>query len=126
MAKIRFGSFKEENDLVKNKKEAEALQKKIPKGSHVLIQGNVEVDRYENSELVMTIVKGIMLLPKKAREDKSEVKRIELHCHTKMSKMDGLTPIEELVDTAAKWGHKALAITDHGVVQAYPLPMMRQ
>ena len=120
LAKIRFGSFKEENDLVKNKKEAEALQKKIPKGSHVLIQGNVEVDRYENSELVMTIVKGIMLLPKKAREDKSEVKRIELHCHTKMSKMDGLTPIEELVDTAAKWGHKALAITDHGVVQAYP------
>ena len=120
LAKIRFGSFKEENDLVKNKKEAEALQKKIPKGSHVLIQGNVEVDRYENSELVLTIVKGILLLPKKAREDKSEVKRIELHCHTKMSKMDGLTPIEELVDTAAKWGHKALAITDHGVVQAYP------
>jgi DNA polymerase-3 subunit alpha (Gram-positive type) len=119
-AKIRFGSFKEKNDLVKNEKESGELQKKIPVGSHVLIQGNIRVDRFANSELVMEDIKGIMLLDKESREDHASVKRVELHCHTKMSKMDGITPIEELVDTAHRWGHKALAITDHAVVQAYP------
>ena len=84
------------------------------------IQGNITVDKYANSELVMVGVKGIMKEPVELREDRAEVKRVELHCHTKMSKMDGLTPIKELVDTAVRWGHKALALTDHGVVQAFP------
>ena len=91
--------------------------RKDSQGIHVLIQGNVEVDRYENSELVMTIVKGIMLLPKKAREDKSEVKRIELHCHTKIRQDGWLAPIEELVDTAAKWGLRPLPLRTTGVVR---------
>lgn len=119
-AKIRFGERNEGNDPKKNQKECVDLQAKIPEGSLVKIQGNITVDKYANSELVMVGVKGIMKEPVELREDKAEVKRVELHCHTKMSKMDGLTPIKELVDTAVRWGHKALALTDHGVVQAFP------
>lgn len=119
-AKIRFGERNEGNDPKKNQKECADLQSKIPEGSLVKIQGNITVDKYANSELVMVGVKGIMKEPVELREDKAEVKRVELHCHTKMSKMDGLTPIKELVDTAVRWGHKALALTDHGVVQAFP------
>lgn len=120
MAKIRFGEGKNNNDLEKNRAEATAFQKKLPVGSYVTLQGNIMVDRYENSELIMMPVRSIVLEEHQEVMDKAETKRIELHCHTKMSKMDGVTPIKELVQTALKWGHKAIALTDHGVVQAFP------
>ena len=118
--KIRFGERNEGNDIAQNRKACAELQNQIPVGTKVKLQGNITVDKYANSELVMVGVKGIMVEPSDKREDNAETKRVELHCHTKMSKMDGLTPIKDLVQTAVAWGHKALALTDHGVVQAFP------
>lgn len=95
------------------------FKKKVKPGMRLRIKGNVAPDKFLFDEMVID-PKGIMIVPKKERMDNAEIKRVELHCHTKMSKMDGVTPMEELVETAIKWGHKALAITDHGVVQAFP------
>ena len=53
-------------------------------------------------------------------KDLSAVKRVELHCHTKMSDMDGVSDVTDIVERAHDWGHPAIAITDHGVVQAFP------
>ncbi len=88
-------------------------------GMRLRILGNVAPDSFRFNEMTMT-PQGIMKVDVPEREDKAEVKRVELHCHTKMSKMDAVTPMEDLVKKAIKWGHKALAITDHGVVQAFP------
>lgn len=102
-----------------NLEECLQFKKKIKPGMQLRIMGNVAPDRFLFDEMVIS-PQGIIAVPKKERMDNAEVKRVELHCHTKMSKMDGVTPMEDLVETAIKWGHKALAITDHGVVQAFP------
>lgn len=79
------------------------------------------MDAFSNELTIManTIVESTPL-PKTTREDKSEVKRVELHMHTKMSAMDAMTSATDLIKRAMSWGMKSIAITDHGVVQAFP------
>jgi len=120
VAKKRFGEGKNKDELSKNLAECKSFIAKIPEGSNVCFMGNVRIDKFENDEAVMTDIRSIMLMQKEERMDDSVTKRVELHCHTKMSKLDAVTPIKELVQTAMRWGHKALALTDHGVVQAFP------
>lgn len=87
-------------------------------GDIVKIQGDAEWDTFENVLIIKA--KSIEKGEARFRQDNSPEKRVELHVHTKMSAMDGLNDVKSLVKTAESWGHKAIAITDHGVVQAFP------
>ncbi|GAA4701059.1 PolC-type DNA polymerase III [Brevibacillus fulvus] len=87
-------------------------------GMWVKVRGSVQHDTYAR-ELVM-IANDINQIEAIGRKDRSEQKRVELHAHTPMSALDGVISLKALISTAAKWGHKAVAITDHGVVQAFP------
>lgn len=86
-----------------------------------LFEGMLQYDAYDKDHIIGS-VKGIMKIKdfRVMREDTAVRKRVELHCHTKMSDMDGITDVTDLVKRAYSWGHRALAITDHGVVQAFP------
>jgi len=90
----------------------------LKKGDTVVLQGETSFDRYLNDVTIRP--RAIAKVRRRLREDNEPEKRIELHAHTKMSAMDGLVSAEDLVCTAARFGHRAIAITDHGVVQAYP------
>lgn len=85
------------------------------------IKGVTVNDTFDR-ELTIGSVVGVMKIPDftTARMDNSTRKRVELHCHTKMSDMDGVSDVKDIIKRAKKWGHKALAITDHGCVQAFP------
>ncbi len=93
----------------------------LGKGTFIKIKGKAMTDTFDH-ELTLTSVMGIKKIPnfRQGRYDNSPSKRVELHCHTKMSDMDGVTDAAALVKRAYSWGHKAIAITDHGVVQAFP------
>lgn len=84
----------------------------------VKIRGPVQFDRY-TSELTL-MPKDIIRIEQRLRQDEAKEKRIELHLHTRMSTMDAISSAQELVQRAKLWGHEAIAITDHGVVQAFP------
>lgn len=87
-------------------------------GDYLKIRGHAEFDTYENVLVVMG--KDLVKAERPSRQDHGKKKRVELHAHTKMSAMDGLNEVKTLIKTAAQWGQKAIAITDHGVVQAFP------
>ena len=87
-------------------------------GDGVKIQGSAQWDRFDNCVSVMA--DSIEKIDTPERVDTYPEKRVELHAHTKMSAMDGLNDTKHMVKTAEKWGHRAVAITDHGVVQAFP------
>ena len=106
--------------FVRDNDEYKRLCKELKAGSWFKIRGYTKEDQFAK-ELVLN-ARDIVKIDKKEEkiEDKAEVKRVELHCHTKMSQMDGVVDDEALLKQAISWGHKAIAITDHNGVQAFP------
>ncbi len=106
--------------FLKNEQLPDVLEE-IKKGAFLKIKGVTTIDRFDN-ELTIASVAGVKKIPNftVSRKDTSPEKRVELHCHTKMSDMDGVSETQAIAQRAHDWGHKAIAITDHGVVQAFP------
>ncbi len=103
------------------KDKAKKTMKRIQKSKGIKLAGTVQMDTFSNELTVManTIIET-EAIKKETRQDNSEVKRVELHMHTQMSQMDAMTSATDLIKRARKWGMKSIAITDHGVVQAFP------
>ena len=95
------------------------LKDKLKKGLYVIVRGRAQYNDYAREVIVSANGIGITAGPEK-RKDNAPVKRVELHLHTQMSAMDGVSSAKDLINRAVSWGHKAIAITDHGVVQSYP------
>ena len=106
--------------FVKNDQLADMLGG-VKKGAFLKIKGVTTIDKFD-SELTIGSVAGIKKIPDftVSKKDTAPEKRVELHCHTKMSDMDGVSDVAALCARAHDWGHAAIAITDHGVVQAFP------
>ncbi|MEG1595423.1 MAG: PolC-type DNA polymerase III [Lachnospiraceae bacterium] len=110
--------------MVKMFTKDENLQELLPavqKGNFIKLKGVTTIDKFDH-ELTIGSVVGIKKTADFTigRMDTSVEKRVELHCHTKMSDMDGVSDVKDIVKRAQQWGHKAIAITDHGNVQAFP------
>ncbi|WIV10897.1 PolC-type DNA polymerase III [Proteiniborus sp. MB09-C3] len=101
-----------------NKKVQEVFDSSLVEGLYVKAYGDVIYDNYLRQ--IAINLRSLELAERTVRVDNCQEKRVELHCHTKMSAMDGVSNFSDIAKRAADWGHKALAITDHGVVQAYP------
>lgn len=106
--------------FVRNDQLADILGE-VKQGAFLKIKGVTTIDKFDG-ELTIGSVFGIKKIPDftESRKDTAVEKRVELHCHTKMSDMDGVSEVKDIVKRAHDWGHKAIAITDHGVVQAFP------
>jgi DNA polymerase-3 subunit alpha (Gram-positive type) len=106
--------------FVHNEQLAE-LADEIKVGAFLKLKGVAVNDTFDREINIGSII-GIMKIPDftTSRMDNSSRKRIELHCHTKMSDMDGVSDVKDIIKRAKKWGHKAIAVTDHGCVQSFP------
>lgn len=91
---------------------------RLKEGVSAKVRGEAQYDKF--SKELTVIASDIIQTSKDVKSDNAEVKRVELHLHSQMSSLDAVTPVKELIKRAAQWGHKAVAVTDHGVVQAYP------
>jgi len=96
----------------------ESLVTKLREGMTVIVRGYPEFDTYKGETIIDA--KSISTVQKFETTDDAEEKRVELHLHTNMSAMDAMSSAKSLVKRAISWGHKAIAITDHGCVQAFP------
>ena len=99
-------------------KEAQALESAVKPGMWLRVQGKME-PTWDGKDIQLNPY-HIQAAEHKGREDTAEEKRVELHLHTKMSNMDALTDTKEVIQQAIRWGHPAIAITDHGVAQSFP------
>jgi len=101
------------------KKEYEDLLPSLKQGKWYIVEGINRYDQFDKESvlLITAINVGKEEIP---RVDLAEEKRVELHLHTNMSEMDGIAPVKKIIQTAIDWGHPAIAITDHGVLQAFP------
>lgn len=106
--------------FTKNEQLPEILEG-VKKGAFVKVKGVTAIDKFD-SELTLASITGIKKISDftTMRMDSNPQKRVELHCHTKMSDMDGVTDVKDIIKRAMDWGHPAIAITDHGVVQSFP------
>ena len=117
--KLFLGSKRGGEDSSKTvQAQAEALAAALKDGSWAKVRGSYRYDDYKHEMVLMA--QDIEPAEKPVRRDLSEEKRVELHLHTSFSTMDACASPSDLIKQAAKWGHKAIAITDHGVVQAFP------
>ncbi|WP_438350175.1 PolC-type DNA polymerase III [Paenibacillus sp. FA6] len=115
-----FGDSMQMKMFAKTKDDVKVLNQ-LENGKWVKARGRIEFDRFMTiPELVMmpTDLNEVQAPPE--RKDNAPLKRVEFHLHTTMSTMDAITPIDKYIKTAARWGHTAIAITDHGGVQSYP------
>lgn len=103
--------------LILNVDKKEAIEE-LQKGNTIIVKGDAAFDKYEHDVTIRPI--SIVMVDKVKKSDPAPIKRVELHMHSNMSTMDGLNGADTLVKTAHDWGHKAIALTDHGVVQGFP------
>lgn len=116
--KVFLGGKRSQEDPQSVAKQVELVTQALQEGKWVTVRGGYRYDDFKREMVLM--VQDMVAAEKPVREDTAPEKRVELHMHTQMSTMDACTSATDLIKQAAKWGHKAVAITDHGVLQAFP------
>jgi DNA polymerase-3 subunit alpha (Gram-positive type) len=106
--------------LFLTKKDFEQLYESIDINQYYAFEGTIRYDTFGKELILFPNAINKLDVKEVVREDNSPEKRVELHLHTNMSEMDGITPVKDLIARAKEWGHSAVAITDHGVIQAFP------